>query len=97
MHGPITNIPPSILKYWESILFNEEEIINVYIDDVIYIGASFKQECVDPLKVYKSRNLGKLIYGDLYIYVNRNFYYKNKDCYVPLKEFERLIKLKAFL
>lgn len=86
-------IPSSIIEYWYKSMSDQEKITTHYIDDVIYIDASLKTLPIETGKIYVNRPLGKLIYGNLYVYLRKGHY--DRD-WIPLKLFEKLIKLKAF-
>ena len=67
MLGPITNIPLNIIEYWDRFLSKSEEINSYYINDVIYISSSVKEEFIEPNKIYANTILAKLTYGKVFI------------------------------
>ncbi len=88
MLSPLNCIPDFIIEYWNTSLKGDEEIYTAYIDDIIYISAividSYQNLAPNTTTIF----LGKVIYGDLYIY--------HRHTWIKLENFERLLKLKAF-
>jgi len=92
MLSPLNCIPDFIIEYWNTSLKADEEIYTAYIDDIIYISAivadSYQNLAPNAATNITTIFLGKVIYGDLYIY--------HRHTWIKLEIFERLLKLKAF-
>lgn len=82
MLSPLNCVPDYIIEYWNE-LCKGEEIYTAYVDDIIYISVS--NDISSGIITFL---LGKVIYGDLYIY--------HEDTWIELKTFDKYLKLKAF-